>query len=268
MMDRYLITPDTPLNLADHDPDDTSLCPEGADAGASQLEAERTELANHKAILFARRNEKLLIVLQGMDAGGKDGTVRGVFSGVSHVGVRCASFDRPTRDDLAHDFLWRVHKKVPRAGEIAIFNRSHYEDILAVRVRKLAPKEVWKKRFKHIVNFEKLLTDEGTRVIKFFLNISHEEQRRRLKGRLKQARKHWKFNPSDIDDRKLWPQYHTAYEEAISRTSTKTAPWYVIPANNKWYRNLVVAKIVNQHLSEMELAYPPAHFEPEEYSLD
>jgi polyphosphate kinase 2 (PPK2 family) len=179
-MDRYLIKPDTTLDLDKHDPDDTSLCPKGAEASARKLGEETLALAKRKAILFARREEKLLIVLQGMDAGGKDGTVRGVFSGVSHVGVRCASFDRPTRDDLAHDFLWRVHSKVPRAGEIAIFNRSHYEDVLAVRVRKLAPKEVWKKRYKHIVNFEKLLSDEGTRVVKFFLNISHEEQKRRL----------------------------------------------------------------------------------------
>jgi PPK2 family polyphosphate:nucleotide phosphotransferase len=267
-MEQYLIKPDSDLKLDDHDPDDTSLCPKGPEAAAVELEEETSALARHKAILFARRKEKLLVVLQGMDAGGKDGTVRDVFSGVSHVGVRCTSFDRPTRDDLAHDFLWRVHSKVPRAGEIGIFNRSHYEDVLAVRVRELAPKAVWKKRFKHIVHFEKLLSDEGTRVVKFFLNISHEEQRQRLKSRLDRARKHWKFNPSDIDDRKLWPQYRKAYEDAISKTTTERAPWYVIPANNKWYRNLIVAKIVNHHLTEMELAYPPPHFVPEEYSLD
>ncbi len=189
------------------------------------LAAETSALARHKAILFARRKEKLLVVLQGMDASGKDGTVRCVFSGISHVGVRCASFDRPTREDLAHDFLWRVHSKVPRAGEIGIFNRSHYEDVLAVRVRKLAPKAIWGKRFEHIVNFEKLLSDEGTRVMKFFLNIGRDEQKRRLQTRLDEARKHWKFNPSDIDDRKLWPQYRKAYEDAISKTSTKNAPW-------------------------------------------
>jgi PPK2 family polyphosphate:nucleotide phosphotransferase len=267
-MDRYLIKPDSSLKLDDHDPDDTHFCPKGPEAAAVQLAEETAALARHKAILFARRQEKLLVVLQGMDASGKDGTVRGVFSGVSHVGVRCTSFDRPTRDHLAHDFLWRIHSKVPRAGEIGIFNRSHYEDVLAVRVRKLAPKEVWKKRFQHIVNFEQLLSDEGTRVLKFFLNVGHDEQRRRLKSRLEVARKHWKFNPSDIDDRKLWPQYRKSYEDAISKTSSKDAPWYVIPANNKWYRNLVVAKIINQHLTEMELAYPPAHFEPEDYSLD
>ena len=184
------------------------------------------------------------------------------------VGVRSAAFDRPTRDDLAHDFLWRVHQRVPRAGEITIFNRSHYEDVLAVRVRKLAPKEIWKKRFKHIVNFEKLLSDEGTRVVKFFLNICHAEQKRRLQSRLEKAHKHWKFQASDLDDRKLWPQYRKAYEEAIGKTSTKFAPWYVIPANNKWYRNLIVAQILNQHLTEMELAYPPAHFEPAEFTID
>lgn len=267
-MDRYLIKPDSPLDLSKYDPDDTALCPKGADEGATMLEAETTALARHKAILFARRNEKVLVVLQGMDASGKDGTVRCVFSGISHVGVRCASFDRPTRDDLAHDFLWRVHSKVPRSGEIVIFNRSHYEDVLAVRVRKLAPKEIWKKRFQHIINFEKLLSDEGTRVIKFFLHISCNEQKRRLKSRLEVARKHWKFNPSDIDDRKLWDQYCKAYEDAISKTSTKNAPWYVIPSDNKWYRNLVVASIVNQHLTEMELAYPPPHFDPSEYSVE
>ncbi|MFT4547605.1 MAG: PPK2 family polyphosphate:nucleotide phosphotransferase [Verrucomicrobiales bacterium] len=267
-MDRYLIKPDTNLDLKKHDPDDTSLCPEGSEAGLERLAEETKALATHKAIVFARRKEKLLIVLQGMDASGKDGTVRGVFSGVSHVGVRCASFDRPTRDDLAHDFLWRVHKVVPHAGEITVFNRSHYEDVLAVRVRKLASKEVWKKRYKHIVNFEKLLTDEGTRVVKFFLNISYDEQKRRLQSRLKKSHKHWKFNPSDIADRKLWPEYREAYEDAIKKTSTKNAPWYVIPSNNKWYRNLAVAKIINHHLNEMELSFPPPHFEPDEYSLD
>ena len=147
-MDRYLIKPDTELDLAQHDPDDTSLCPEGSSAASKLLGKETSELSTHKAMLFARRKEKLLVVFQGMDASGKDGAVRGVFDGVSHVGVRCASFDRPTRDDLAHDFLWRIHQKVPRAGEIALFNRSHYEDVLAVRVRKLAPEQIWKKRFK------------------------------------------------------------------------------------------------------------------------
>ena len=267
-MDRYLIKPDTNVKLDDHSPTDTSLCPEGSEKGLERLSKECGILADHKAILFARGKEKLLIVLQGMDAGGKDGTVRHVFSGVSSVGVRCASFEQPTRDDLAHDFLWRVHKQVPRAGEIAIFNRSHYEDVLAVRVRKLAPKEIWKKRYRHIVNFEKLLSDEGTRVVKFFLNISHGEQKRRLQSRLEKAHKHWKFKTSDLDDRKLWPEYRKAYEDAIEKTSTKNAPWYVIPGNNKWYRNLVVAKIVNHHLSDMELSYPPAHFEPGQYTID
>lgn len=266
-MDRYIIRPDSSVDLDKHDPDDTSLCPKGSEIALPRLEEERSALAKHKGILFARKSEKLLIVLQGMDAGGKDGTIRHVFSGISNVGVRCECFDRPTRDDLAHDFLWRVHRRVPRSGEITIFNRSHYEDVLAVRVRKLAPKDVWKKRFGHIVNFEKLLADEGTRIIKFFLNISHDEQRRRLKSRLEQADKHWKFNPSDIDDRKLWPQYRKAYEEAIAKTSTAKAPWYVIPANNKWYRNLVVASIINQHLSELELSFPPAHFDPGEFSV-
>jgi len=267
-MDCYLIKPDTEVDLDDHKTDDTSLCPKGSESALEQLNEERAELADHKAILFARRAEKLLVVLQGMDAGGKDGTVRHVFGGVSSVGLRCASFERPTREDLAHDFLWRVHQRVPRAGEITIFNRSHYEDVLAVRVRKLAPKDLWKKRFKHIVNFEKLLTDEGTIVIKFFLNISYEEQRSRLQSRLDKPHKHWKFNPSDIDDRKLWPNYRKAYEEAISKTSSKNAPWYVIPGDNKWYRNLVVAKIINQHLRDAKLSYPPPHFKPDEYSLD
>jgi polyphosphate kinase 2 (PPK2 family) len=178
-MDRYLIKPHTPVDLDNHDPDDTRVCPEGSEAALARLEIQRATLAAHKAVLYARREEKLLIVLQGMDASGKDGTVRHVFSGVSNVGVRCASFERPTRDDLAHDFLWRVHRRVPRAGEITIFNRSHYEDVLAARVRKLVPKDVWRRRFKHIVNFERLLTDEGTRIIKFFLNVSHDDQTRR-----------------------------------------------------------------------------------------
>lgn len=199
----------------------------------------------------------MLIVLQAMDTGGKDGTIRNVFMGVNPQGVRVWGFGAPTEEELAHDYLWRIHDHTPANGGITIFNRSHYEDVLVVRVKDLVPESRWQKRYAHIVDFERLLSDEGTTVVKLFLHISKEEQRSRLEARLQEADKRWKFNPGDLEDRKLWDDFQEAYEEAITRTSTEQAPWYVVPADRKWYRDLAVASILIETLERMDPRYPP-----------
>ena len=253
----YRIRPGTKVKLSDFDPDGETELAGDKERGIALLERLKEDLNQLQRKLYAERRHRLLVVLQGMDGGGKDGTVRNVFSGIDPHGLRVISFKSPTALELDHDFLWRVHREAPARGEITIFNRSHYEDILAVKVKNLLPKTVWEKRYDHIVNFERLLTDEGTTVLKFFLHISREEQARRLKARLENPDKHWKFNPDDLSDRKLWPQYTAAYEEALTRTSTENAPWHVVPANRKWYRNAVIASIVRDTLAKLELKYPP-----------
>jgi len=202
-----------------------------------------------------------------MDTGGKDGTIRHVFEGVNPQGVRVASFKKPTPEELGHDYLWRVHKQTPQNGEIVIFNRSHYEDVLVVRVHSLVPNAVWSKRYDHINAFEHMLAEEGTTILKFFLHIDLEEQRSRLQARLDERRKRWKFNPADLAERKLWPQYMAAYEEALSRTSTRWAPWHIIPANRKWYRNLVVGTIIVETLKGLDMHYPEPDFDPAEITI-
>ncbi len=244
-MDRYLLSPGNKALLDDYDPDDISAFPEDKERALEHLEGLRVELRDLQAVLRAEKKHKVLLVLQGMDASGKDGTVRHVFWGVTHFGIRVVPFEKPTAEELAHDYLWRVHQEVPRDGELVVFNRSHYEDVLAVRVRNLKPRRVWRRRFKHINHFERMLVDEGTVIIKLFLHIGKEEQKRRLQQRLDLPHKHWKFCPSDLDDRKLWPEYTEAYEDVLHKTNKPWAPWYIIPANTKWYRNLVVASLVS-----------------------
>jgi PPK2 family polyphosphate:nucleotide phosphotransferase len=200
----------------------------------------------------------VLVVIQAMDTGGKDGAIRKVFEGVNPQGVRVANFKAPTERELAHDYLWRVHQQAPRDGEIAVFNRSHYEDVLVVRVLGLAPEEVWRKRYDHIADFERMLVDEGTTIVKFYLNISKEEQAERLQARLDDPTKRWKFNAGDLDHRELWHDYMAAFAEAISRTTTADAPWYVVPANKKWYRDIVIATTLVETLRNLELSYPEA----------
>ncbi len=196
-------------------------------------------------------------MLQAMDTGGKDGAIRKVFEGVNPQGVHVANFKKPTEEELAHDYLWRVHSHTPGDGEIAVFNRSHYEDVLVVRVLELAPEEVWRPRYDHIVAFEQLLVDEGTTIVKFYLHISKEEQAERLQVRLDDPAKRWKFNTGDLEHRKLWDDYMAAFEEAIARTSTTQAPWYVVPANHKWYRDIVIARTLVATLRGLDLHYPP-----------
>jgi PPK2 family polyphosphate:nucleotide phosphotransferase len=219
-------------------------------------------------LLYAEQKHKVLIVLQGMDTSGKDGTIRRVFEGVNPQGVRVASFKQPTPEELDRDFLWRVHKQVPGKGEMVIFNRSHYEDVLVVRVHELVPKEVWSKRYEHINSFERMLADEGTTILKFFLHIDQEEQKQRLQARLDDPHKHWKFNPADLEERKLWPKYMKAYEEAISKTSTDGAPWYIVPANRKWYRNIVVGTIIVEALTRLNMRYPEPEFDAAKIQIE
>ena len=228
----------------------------------------RSKLANQQRVLYAEGKRKILIVVQAMDTGGKDGCVRKLFSRVDPQGVKVTPFKAPSEKELAHDFLWRVHQVVPAKGEIAVFNRSHYEDIIAVRVKNLAPQEVWEKRYQHILDFERMLVDEGTIILKFFLHISKNEQKRRLQSRLDRPEKHWKFFPDDLADRKRWDDFRVAYEDVFERTSTKEAPWFIIPSDHKWYRDVVVSQIVTHALDGLDLQYPQVSWDPSQIVVD
>jgi PPK2 family polyphosphate:nucleotide phosphotransferase len=253
-MKRYRIQPDTKTRLSEMDPSDTGkYSPD--DTGKAKAEGHITSaLAKIKLFqerLYAASNYALLIVLQAMDTGGKDGTIKHVMGGVNPAGCRVSSFKTPTPVELAHDFLWRVHHEVPAKGFIGIFNRSHYEDVLVTRVHGLVSDKLAVQRFKQIKNFEKLLAQSGTTILKFYLHISKDEQQTRLLQRLDDPEKRWKFNPTDIAERKLWEKYVVAYEDAITATTTDYAPWYVVPANYKWYRNLVVADVIVEALESL-----------------
>lgn len=226
------------------------------------------ELADLQRKLFAEKKHKVLIVLQGMDTSGKDGTIRHVFRLVNPSGVNVAAFNRPTTLELSYDYLWRVHKRVPHRGEIVIFDRSHYEDVVTVRVNKLMPPSVWKKRFKHINDFEEMLADEGVTIIKIFLHIDRDTQRERLQSRLDQPNKHWKFEDSDLVARSRWSEYMKAYEEVLFRCNTKHAPWYIVPSNAKWVRNLIVAEILVKQLKSLKMKYPEAIFDPQQITIN
>ena len=228
------------------------------DMAEIEMKALREELAEWQRRLYAEGERKLLVVLQAMDAGGKDSTIRHVFRETNPQGVRVHSFKEPTKRELAHDFLWRVHQQTPADGMIGIFNRSHYEDVVIVRVDNLVPETVWRPRYEHIKNFEKLLADSGTTIVKFFLHISKEEQREQFQERIDEADKRWKFSFGDLDKRKQWDQYMAAYGEAIGQCSTEYAPWYVIPGDQKWYRLLAVARVVVGTLRQMNPDYPEA----------
>lgn len=259
-MKRYRIAPGSKVDLSRFDPRDTSEAPAGkADTEKVFTELnERLELLQER--LWAEHKHKVLVLLQGMDTSGKDGVIRKVFERVNPLGVRVAAFKAPTPEELDHDFLWRIHSQVPGRGEIVIFNRSQYEDVLVPRVRKLVPDKVWKARYDQINEFERLLTDTGTTVLKFFLHISKDEQKERLQERLDDPEKHWKFRRGDLEDRALWDDYMKAYENLLARTSTDSAPWYVVPADKKWYRNLVIASVLVETLDKLRIGRP----EPEE----
>ena len=267
-MERYRVKPGTHVNLSQWDPNDNSAFPIKKKEGRQQLLGLNQKLESLQELLYAEHKHKILIVLQAMDTGGKDGVVRHVFDGVNPQGVRVASFKKPTPRELDHDYLWRVHQQVPGRGEMVIFNRSHYEDVLVVRVHSLAPEEVWSKRYDHINNFERMLADEGSTILKFFLFIDLDEQKERLQARLDEPDKNWKFDPGDLKERKLWPEYIKAFEDAISKTSTDWAPWYIVPANRKWYRNLVVGTVIIETLEALNMRYPEPEFDPAEIKIE
>jgi PPK2 family polyphosphate:nucleotide phosphotransferase len=252
----HRIEPGSSVDLRDIEPADTTEAPGGKKVTNAATEMLATRLGELQDILWARQEERVLVVLQGIDTSGKGGTVEHVFGAVNAAGLRVTSFKPPSESELARDYLWRVHANVPSGGEIAVFDRSHYEDVLAVRVLGLLPKSRWKKRFDHINAFEKMLTDEGTTIVKVLLHISKEEQKRRLESRLEVARKHWKFRLSDLDARKMWDDYQEAFAETVERTSTEHAPWHIIPADKKWYRNWAVATIVTAVLESLDLTWP------------
>ncbi len=253
---RFRLTGGSRLDLNDHDPTAKPGFDGKKRQGRKALEELKPRLADLQRRLWAEGERGLLVVLQAMDTGGKDGTIRHVFGGVNPQGVHVRSFGVPTEWELRHDYLWRVHQHAPERGAITIFNRSHYEDVLVVRVKKLVAEERWSRRYEHIRAFERLLADEGTVIVKFFLHISKEEQRRRLQARLDDPTKNWKFRRGDLDDRALWDEYQRAYEDAITETSTDYAPWFVVPADRKWYRNLVVSTVLVETLEGMDLRYP------------
>lgn len=249
------VSPGQKIKLKDVDPNDTGQIKNKREA-KTLLASNIERMAELQNVLYAQGKHALLIVLQAMDAGGKDGTIRSIMSGVNPQGVRVTSFKKPTEEELAHDFLWRIHKAAPPRGMIGIFNRSHYEDVLIVRVHKLVPKKVWQARYAHINNFERLLTGSGVTILKFYLHISKEEQKERFEARLEQPHKRWKFNPADLGERALWDDYMQAFEDAFNRCSSEAAPWYIVPANKKWYRNLVIAETIVNTLEGLKLKYP------------
>ena len=214
-------------------------------------------LSKLQYLLYADGNQSLLVVLQALDAGGKDGVVRHVFNAMNPQGTAVFGFKQPSKAELAHDFLWRAHRCTPGKGEVVIFNRSHYEDVLVVRVHKIVPKAVWSKRYALINDFEKMLSENGTRIVKFYLHISAEEQLARFHERLQDPGRHWKISETDYSERELWPAYVDAFEEAMEQTSTKHAPWYVIPSNHKWFRDLAISQVIADTMEEMGLKLPP-----------
>ena len=228
------------------------------ESAAARIE-ENTERSRDIAYrLYAENHRSLLLVLQGMDTAGKDGTIRTVTTGINPQSFQITPFKQPSHMELDHDFLWRIHRAVPRRGNIGVFNRSHYEDVLVVRVHNLVPKEVWKKRYERINEFEEMLVEGDTTIIKCFLHISKEEQRERLQSRIDNPNKRWKFSHADLNERKLWPDYQEAYEDALNKCNTKHAPWHIIPSDRKWYRNLVVSELLRDTLEKMDPKFPPS----------
>jgi len=255
-MKQYKVKPEAKVNLSKRNANDTGDFKDGKKEGLAELEKLNGKLETLQELLFAEHKHKVLIVLQAMDTGGKDGTIRRVFDGVNPAGVRVAGFKAPTPEELDHDFLWRIHKEVPGKGEMVIFNRSQYEDVLVVRVHNLAPPEVWSKRFDQINEFERMLAENGTTILKFYLHIDLDEQKKRLQARLDDPTKHWKFRLGDLDERKLWGEYMQAYEDVLSKTSTDYAPWYIVPANRKWYRDMVISSVLVDTLEGLKMEYP------------
>jgi PPK2 family polyphosphate:nucleotide phosphotransferase len=249
------VKPGSAVDLSKLDPAATHGCQKETAVRATEKLDE--QLADLQDRLWAEAKQSVLVVLQGIDASGKDGTIRRVMSAFNPQGCDVAGFKVPTSEEAAHDFLWRIHKRTPGKGYITIFNRSHYEQVLVVRVHSLEPETVWSKHYDQIREFEQLLTQSGTTVIKFFLHISKDEQRQRIQERYDDPKKRWKFSLGDLEERKLWDDYMAAYEDALAKTSTDDAPWYVIPANRNWMRNLAVSQILASTIADLKPAYPP-----------
>lgn len=256
MHERWRVPPHRRVDLVERDPASTPGAPGDKEATQAATAPIHEELRDLQLRLWAESRRSLLVVLQGIDASGKDGTVTHVFQGLNPLGTRVASFKEPTPVELAHDFLWRVHAQAPAKGEVVIFNRSHYEDVLAVRVHGLVPEEIWRRRYGHIRAFEELLASSGTTIVKIFLHISKQEQGERLAERAERPDKRWKFRPEDLAERELWDDYRQAFEEMLLETSTETAPWYVVPADRKWYRNWAVSSILLHTLNDLGPRYP------------
>jgi PPK2 family polyphosphate:nucleotide phosphotransferase len=254
--ERYQVKPQARVKLADWDPSETSAFSGGKAKAEVEVAKLTRKLESLQELLYAGHKERLLVVLQGMDTSGKDGVIRHVFEGVNPQGVRVASFKVPSALELEHDYLWRIHSQMPGKGEMVIFNRSHYEDVLVVRVHNFVPPEVWGKRYDQIRNFENMLAEEGVTILKFFLHIDQDEQKERLQDRLNDPAKQWKFNTGDLKERKLWDEYMLAYEAVLEKTSTPRAPWYIVPANRKWYRDLVIGTVLVKTLEDLQLRLP------------
>jgi PPK2 family polyphosphate:nucleotide phosphotransferase len=252
----YLTKRGTKIDLGQWDPNDKSILSIGKDEEENLSSKLHKELGDLQGRLYAEHKHKVLIILQSMDTGGKDGVIQHVFKGVNPQGVKVSSFKTPSVEELDHDFLWRVHQRAPARGEVVIFNRSHYEDVLITRVHKMISPEVWKRRYREIREFEQMLAEEGALILKFFLHISKKEQKERLEERLKDPHKNWKFSINDLPEREFWPKYMNAYEDAISETNTPWAPWYIIPSNRKWYRNLLVLAIIVNQLHKLRMKFP------------
>jgi len=249
------VKPGAKVDLADIDPAGTHGFEKGKDLEAA-LAKNIARIDELQYLMYAEHRRALLVVLQGIDASGKDGTIRHVMTGFNPQGCRVTPFKAPTPEELAHDFLWRIHHAVPGKGDVAIFNRSHYEDVLVVRVHELVPAPVWKRRYDQINDFERYLAENDVVIVKFFLHISKDEQKRRLERRLEDSTRQWKVALSDFEERKRWKDYQRAYDDAITRCNTKEAPWYVVPADKKWFRNLAVSQVLVETLEALDMHFP------------
>ncbi len=263
---KLFVPPGKKTNLSKFDPDDTLGLKndEGSQKMLQKLAAQLDEL---QYLLYASKKNSLLIVLQGIDGAGKDGTIRHVMSGLNPQACRVTSFKTPSAEEAAHDFLWRIHNAIPDRGEIGIFNRSHYEDILVVRVHKLVPEFIWSRRYKQINNFERMLAENNVKIIKFYLHISKEEQKKRFQQRLDDRTRWWKLSPTDFQERRYWNDYTAAYEDVLRYCSTPWAPWYIIPSNKKWFRNLAVSHIIVKALEDLNMKFPKPSFNVSRYVL-
>jgi PPK2 family polyphosphate:nucleotide phosphotransferase len=261
----FTVRPGHKLHLSKIDPDDTGKLKKEEATQRFTLLREKISLLQQK--LFAEHRRSLLIIFQALDTGGKDGSMKSLCCGLNPAGLEIATFKVPTQVELDHDFLWRAHKVAPSRGMIGIWNRSHYEDVLVVRVHKLVEKKVWKGRYRQINSFEEILSENGTTIVKFMLHISKAEQKRRLQARVEDPTKQWKFSVADLKERALWGDYQKAYEDALNNCATDFAPWYVVPANHKWARNLGVAEVVLRVLKKMRPRYPKLSFDPKTITI-